>query len=94
MTTNKKPYPRLSSARRFWVGAIIVGTFLVAALINSAWGQPETVACVVYAVLASAFLIAQLVGFVLSQTDYSEAMEEAKFRMLENEEAEWRHRTF
>lgn len=92
MTTIKKPSPRLSSVRRFWIGAIVVGVLLVAYLLNSAWGQPDTVACLIYAILASAFLVAQLVGFVLSQTQYSEAMEEAKFRMLENEEAEWRPR--
>lgn len=91
MTMNKKPYPRLNNARRVWATAIVLGTFLVAFLINSAWGQPETVACLIYAVLASAFLVAQLMGFVLSQTQYSESLEEAKFTMLENEEAEWRH---
>lgn len=91
MTTSKKPSPRLNNARRVWAAAIVLGTLLVAYLVNSAWGQPETVACLIYAVLASAFLVAQLMGFVLSQTQYSEAMEEAKFRMLENEEAEWRH---
>ena len=94
MNTIKKPYPRLNNARRFWAAAIVGGTFLVAFLIHSAWGQPETVACVIYAVLASAFLVAQLFGFVLSQTEYSESLEEAKFTMLKNEEEEWRSRGF
>ncbi len=93
MTTSKTPCPRLNKARKVWLIAIVGGTLLVAYLFNLVWGHPETVACLVYAILASAFLVAQLVGFVLSQTQYSDGLEDAKFRMLENEEAEWRHLT-
>lgn len=47
-------------------------------------------ACFIYAIFASLFLLAQLAGFVWSQTQYSESLEEVKFQLLENEEAEWR----
>jgi hypothetical protein len=39
----------------------------------------------IYAVLVTLFLIAQIYAFVISQVNYSENVEEAKFKMLDTE---------
>jgi len=54
-------------------------------IMGSDWGQGAAVATAVYGVLISIFLGVQIYGFVLSQIDYSESVEDAKFDLLERE---------
>lgn len=64
--------------------------FLAACLaIDSAWDFSIVAICVFYAIVVSIFLAAQVVGFVMSQTEYSESVEQPKFKMLVEEELEW-----
>lgn len=69
-----------------WVGAAM-GALLVgmAFLAGRSWGPGAQWAAGVYAVLVTFFLGAQIVGFVLTQVNYVEAVEQAKFKVLEVE---------
>lgn len=62
--------------------------FVLVFLIRKEWGNPVMAVCIVYSVAVTFFFMAQLWGFVLSQTQYSESVEEAKFRVLHVEEKE------
>lgn len=42
-----------------------------------------------YALLSFGFLAAQIVAFVQAHMDYDKTVEQPKFDMLKNEEAEW-----
>ncbi|MCB0416217.1 MAG: hypothetical protein H6617_03070 [Bdellovibrionaceae bacterium] len=63
-------------------------TLLVFA-IRSDWSTAVVASCVFYALIVSVFLAAQVFGFIASHTHYSESIEAPKFRMLQEEEAEW-----
>ncbi len=89
MTGNNKSSPLESSFRRFWWGAFVVGTIVVALVAISFGMEVGGIPCLLYAVAATTFLVGQVIGFVASQVEYSEAIEEAKFDMLEREEREW-----
>lgn len=63
-------------------GALLVGTAFLA---GRDWGPGAQWAAAAYAVLVTLFLGAQIVGFVLTQVKYVEAVENAKFKVLEAE---------
>jgi len=84
MITIKPPFRLRSSA---WVFVLLI--LLAIAIVPLTGDKPATGAALVYAVLVSAFLVAQLAGFILSQTYYSERIEEIKFDLLREEEREW-----
>ena len=92
---SKKPSRPKSEVERKRVVATYLGVTLVGALLSmslfvrSDWDRGVVIACVAYSLVASVFLAIQIWGFVVSQTFYSEAVEEAKFRLAELEEAEW-----
>lgn len=73
----------------FAVGLVF---FLVLLLlfIQCNWGAAVRFLCGFYTIATGLFFMAQLYGFVISQTHYSDSVEAVKFMMLENEEAEWR----
>lgn len=54
-------------------------------LMGSDWGQGAAWATGIYAILISIFLGLQVYGFVYSQVNYSEDVEDAKFDLLERE---------
>ncbi len=88
MTSNSKPYPQRNRKWRWTALALgIVGSMSLALAMISFFGKQnyEAIALVFYALLATAFLAAQVFGFVFSQSHYSEEWEEAKYLMLENE---------
>lgn len=73
--------------------AIAIGFFLLvvmSVLTQNDWGNIAQGLCIFYAIATTLFFLAQLWGFVVSQTNYSEDIEEPKFKMLVNEEAEWK----
>jgi len=84
MITIKRPFRRPNSAWAF-VSLIVIAI----AIVPFTGGQPSTGPTLIYAILVSAFLVAQLVGFILSQTYYSEHIEEIKYDLLREEEREW-----
>jgi hypothetical protein len=49
------------------------------------WGEGATWAASIYGVLITVFLGLQIYGFVSSQVDYSEEVEDAKYDLLEIE---------
>lgn len=63
-------------------GVLLVGTAFFA---GRSWGPGAQWAAGVYAALVTLFLGAQIVGFVLTQVRYVEAVEQAKFKVLEVE---------
>lgn len=69
------------------VGFILL--IVMAVLTQKDWGDLAQGLCVIYAIATTVFFFAQLWGFVISQTQYSDEVEEPKFQMLENEEKEW-----
>lgn len=54
-------------------------------LMGSDWGQGAAWATGIYAILISVFLALQIYGFVYSQVNYLENVEDAKFDLLERE---------
>lgn len=66
-----------------FLGLISLGA--LSFIMGSDWGQGATIATAVYGVLISIFLGVQIYGFVLSQINYSESVEDAKFDLLERE---------
>lgn len=89
MTGNKKPCPPRSERRFFWWGAFVAGTAIVVLVAVTFGMETGGIPCLLYAVAATTFLVGQVIGFVSSQIEYSEAVERAKFEMLEREEADW-----
>lgn len=71
--------------------ALAVGTSLTVGIITIQpnWDSKVIAACIIYAVVTSIFLGAQLVGFLMGHVSYSEQIESAKFQMLLEEEQEW-----
>jgi uncharacterized membrane protein (UPF0136 family) len=72
---------------RALLGGFALGSLMIvlAYVVGSDWNAGARVATVVYAVLVTVFLLAQIIGFVASQVSYSQAVEEAKFEVLEVE---------
>ena len=70
-------------------GASVVG---LSFLVGRDWGPGAAIVSVVYAVLVTIFLVAQIVGFIASQVTYSESVEATKFQVLEAEGIECRGR--
>lgn len=54
-------------------------------LMGSDWGDGAIWATSIYGVLISFFLIMQIYGFVYSQVNYNENVEDSKFDLLERE---------
>ncbi len=81
---------QLSSHPFYWGSGFGIVFLLSVVSLSLARAEREFWICAFYAILASCFLAAQVVGFILSQTHYCQIFEEAKFKMLENEEAEWK----
>ncbi len=96
MTMNKKTSPQ-ENKRLSLIGKLMLFVAIGASIclmltsIRSDWGQPVMYLCVFYTLAVVLFFIAQLVGFVASQTTYSEAVEAPKFSMLELEAEEWKN---
>lgn len=71
----------------------IVGSGLCLAVLSFALrtglGNAVVWSCVFYALVATFFLVAQVVGFFLTQTTFDENIESAKYRMLNEEAKEW-----
>ena len=73
-----------------YLGVTLMGALLSMALfVRSDWDKKVVIACVAYTLIATLFLGIQMWGFVVSQSFYSEEVEEAKFALLKLEEAEW-----
>lgn len=68
-----------------------IGFIAMALSIRKEWGNPVVIACILYSLVVTVFFLAQLFGFVFSQTHYNEGLEEAKFSILEKEEKEWQN---
>ena len=64
------------------LGAAAVGLCIS---LSGETGPLAAFAAAFYGVLVTLFLLAQVYGFVVSQVNYTENVEEAKFTMLENE---------
>lgn len=92
MTMKKRSFPRGSSLfARALVVCILVTAGLIALMLGqSSWGDAVRILCGFYTVATGLFFLAQIYGFIISQTQYSEAVEAPKFAMLEREEEEWR----
>lgn len=75
----------------FWSGAVVVllGFLVSLATIQGSWGTLAISFCVFYTLALTFFFLAQVWGFVVSQTTYSESVEGPKFELLKLEEAEW-----
>ena len=88
--------PASPHATKFWFGRTVLASGLalcllvLLAMVQKNWGRAVTLSCIVYTVAVGLFFIAQLFGFILSQTDYSEAVEAPKFDMLEKEARQWK----
>lgn len=85
MTTTKRRFRRPSST---WAFVSLIAVAI--AIVPFTGDRPTTGPTIIYAILVTAFLFAQLAGFILSQTYYSERIEEIKFDLLREEEREWR----
>lgn len=66
--------------------ALVVAMILLA---QHGLGEVARVLCMFYTFATGVFFLAQLYGFIICQTDYSDEVEAPKFTMLENEEKEW-----
>lgn len=66
---------------------ILAGTVMVALSfsLTTEAGEMTALTSATYSVLVTLFLLAQVYGFIVSQVNYAEGVEEAKFSMLENE---------
>ncbi len=87
MTTNNRPFLRQSKAIFL---LLFVALFIL--MFSAFRGGTAHVfeICIFYAVMTTVFLAAQILAFVASHAHYSDSIEEPKFRVLENEENEWK----
>ena len=67
------------------LGLVFVSLSGLSFLMGSDWGEGASWATAIYGVLISIFLAMQIYGFVVSQVNYSESIEDAKFDLLERE---------
>lgn len=87
----RSPLENKFSIAKIAMSAILGFCLLILlAMIQKDWGRAVTLSCIAYTAAVSFFFLAQLFGFVLSQTEYSESVEYPKFEMLAKEENEWR----
>lgn len=88
-----KKVPSLLESKGIMASLLVFGfgLFLVVLILmmQKSWGNAVQWMCGLYSVATGLFFIAQIVGFIISHTHYSERIEAPKFAMLENEEAEW-----
>ena len=93
MTTKTSP-SRLEN-KWLWIAAsgIFLSFFilLMFLLADQKLGMPVQLLCLFYLTAILFFFLAQIIGFIWSQTHYSDTVESPKFSMLDNEEAEWKH---
>lgn len=74
---------------------VIIGSFLavifgmMAFLVGKELGYYTKIACIVYSIMVTVVFVVQLYGFVISQIDYSDEVEQPKFEILKLEEKEW-----
>lgn len=75
----------------FWGAVAVIGLGFLASLatIQGNWGALAIAFCIFYTIAMTLFFAAQVWGFVVSQTTYSESVEGPKFTLLKLEEAEW-----
>lgn len=91
MISKKRHFLHESKFVKGAIGAVALSLLLLAALLLAQrhWDSTVQWLCGFYCLAVGIFFLAQIAGFVLAQTYYSERMEAPKFTMLENEEAEW-----
>jgi len=93
--TTKNPHflPRSKKSKLLfvWVGSafIFLGFLASLATIQKAWGALAIGFCVFYTLAMTFFFAAQVWGFIVSQTTYSDSVEDPKYHILKLEEAEW-----
>jgi len=77
----------MMTSKKALVMAFLLGTALIvlAAVAGSHWGAGARVASMIYAGLVTLFLVAQIYGFVVSQTQFSDSVEDSKFQVLDVE---------
>ncbi len=75
------------SKKIFYLLILMVGSGLIflGYAIGGDWGDGAQGSVVLYGILVTVFLAAQLWGFVVSQMTYVESVERAKFELLEIE---------
>lgn len=75
----------------FWVGVGVISLGFVVSLatIQGDWGFLVVGFCVFYTISMTLFFAAQVWGFVVSQTTYSDSVEAPKYTLLQLEESEW-----
>lgn len=71
----------------FYLFAVLglAGLTSLSFLMGSDWGQGAAAATGLYAILISIFLALQIYGFVYSQVNYTDDVEDVKFDLLERE---------
>lgn len=92
MTMNKKstPPPNEKGIARRLINLLLFGLTVASVWQAIRAPQEQTAAGLLYAALVSVFLGILVWGFISSQSDYQSSVEHPKFRMLEEEEAEWK----
>lgn len=92
MTTVNRRSQRLTSRILgcFMCFGLMTATGILYLFTQKSWGSAVQVLCGFYSIATGLFFCAQVYGFVVSQTSYSDSIESPKFLMLEKEEAEWR----
>jgi hypothetical protein len=77
----------MMSRKIFYLLVLMVGTGLIflGYAIGGDWGAGAQSSVVIYGILVTLFLAAQLWGFVVSQITYVDSIERAKFELLEIE---------
>jgi len=78
---NKPVNRRIGWAALGLGGALVMLAFLA----GREWGIGAQIAAMAYAVLVTIFLLAQIAGFIWTQTHYVESVENTKLRVLEAE---------
>jgi hypothetical protein len=77
----------MMTSKKALLVAFLMGTALIvlAAVAGSQWGAGARIASMIYAGLVTLFLVAQIYGFVVSQTEFSDSVEDSKFQVLDVE---------
>jgi hypothetical protein len=90
---SKKPFSPLADnhfTKAVLGCAFATGILISLMLAQKSWSGAVQILCGFYAFATGLFFLAQLYGFVISQTQYSDHIEAPKFAMLDQEEAEWK----
>ena len=73
------------------LAGVVVGVAMLLLLImQRSWGIAVEAICIFYTVATVLFFLAQIWGFISAQTKYYAEVEAPKFKMLEEEEMQWR----